>query len=127
MRCRHGSQLGRGTLRPTAPGPCTAMKESGMKRLLIASVALALLAPAGAAVAQSPGPLISEAICVEIHVAPNAGPQGDPARYPDALTWLGLAIPANALATATVVACPGAGPAPSGAPAAPASGESCAI
>ena len=98
-----------------------------MKRLLIASVALAVLVPGGAAVAQSPGPLVSEPICVEVHVAPNAGPQGDPSRYPDALTWLGLAIPANALATATVVACPGASPDASGAPPTPASAESCAI
>ena len=90
-----------------------------MKRLLIASVALAVLAPGGAAVAQSPGPLVSEPICVEIHVGPNAGPQADPSRYPDALTWLGLAIPANAIATATIVACPGAAPGASGAPATP--------
>jgi hypothetical protein len=100
-----------------------------MKRLLIAAgLMAAVLAASGTALAQSPAPMVSAPVCLAVQVGPNAGAQGDPARYPDALTWLGIALPANAIVSATVVACPGAAATASGAPAAtPAPAESCAI
>jgi hypothetical protein len=98
-----------------------------MKRVLITAVlTAAVLAPGGAVLAQSPAPVVSAPVCVSIQAGPNAGAQGDPARYPDALTWLGIAIPANAIVSATVVDCPGAAPTASGAPPA-APSESCAV
>ena len=99
-----------------------------MKRLLIAvGLVAAVAAPGGTALAQSPAPMVPAPVCVEVQVGPNAT-QGDPSRFPDALTWLGIAIPANAIATANIIDRPGAAPAASGAPAAtPAPAEVCAI
>ena len=100
-----------------------------MKRLMIAAGLMAVVAaPGGTAFAQSPAPLVPAPICVEVQVGPNAAAQGDPSRFPDALTWLGIAIPANAIATATIVDCGGGAPTASGGPAAtPAPAEGCAI